>query len=109
MTDILGPLMFVGALLLIFTGYPVAFSLAGTGLLFAVIGGALGEFDWILFSALPNRIFGIMSNYVLLAIPFFILMGTILQRSGLAEDLLETFGILFGRLRGGLAIGVILV
>ena len=109
MTDILGPLMFVGALLLIFTGYPVAFSLAGTGLLFAVIGGALGEFDWILFSALPNRTFGIMSNYVLLAIPFFILMGTILQRSGLAEDLLETFGILFGRLRGGLAIGVILV
>ncbi|RZM76001.1 TRAP transporter large permease [Leptolyngbya iicbica] len=109
MTDILGPLMFVGALMLIFTGYPVAFSLAGTGLLFAVIGGALGEFDWILFSALPNRIFGIMSNYVLLAIPFFILMGTVLQRSGLAEDLLETFGMLFGRLRGGLAIGVILV
>ncbi|NEQ47930.1 MAG: TRAP transporter large permease subunit [Leptolyngbya sp. SIOISBB] len=109
MTDALGPLMFVGALLLIFTGYPVAFSLAGAALVFAVIGAALGQFDWILFSALPNRIFGIMSNYVLLAIPFFILMGTILQRSGLAEDLLETFGMLFGRLRGGLAIGVILV
>ncbi|MBE7384202.1 MAG: TRAP transporter large permease subunit [Leptolyngbya sp. SIO1E4] len=109
MTDVLGPLMFVGALLLIFTGYPVAFSLAGAGLVFACIGGVLGEFDWLLFSALPQRIFGIMSNYVLLAIPFFILMGTVLQRSGLAEDLLETFGLLFGRLRGGLAIGVILV
>lgn len=109
MSEILGPLMFVGALLFIFTGYPVAFALAGSALLFAGIGGALGQFDWILFSALPNRIFGIMSNYVLLAIPFFILMGTILQRSGLAEDLLETFGLLFGRLRGGLAIGVILV
>lgn len=109
MAESLGPLMFLGALALIFTGYPVAFSLAGSALLFACIGGALGQFDWILFSALPNRIFGIMGNYVLLAIPFFILMGTLLQRSGLAEDLLETFGILFGRLRGGLAIGVILV
>lgn len=109
MNDALGPLMFVGALVFIFTGYPVAFALAGSALLFACLGAALGQFDWILFSALPNRIFGIMSNYVLLAIPFFILMGTVLQRSGLAEDLLETFGMLFGRLRGGLAIGVILV
>ncbi|MEM9447256.1 MAG: TRAP transporter large permease subunit [Cyanobacteria bacterium P01_E01_bin.6] len=109
MLDYLGLLMFLGALLLIFTGYPVAFSLGGAGILFALIGTATGEFDWILFSALPQRIFGIMSNYVLLAIPYFILMGTLLQRSGLAEDLLETFGILFGRLRGGLAIGVILV
>ncbi|MEB3210964.1 MAG: TRAP transporter large permease subunit [Leptolyngbyaceae bacterium] len=109
MLEYLGLLMFLGALLLIFTGYPVAFALGGAGLVFALIGSAIGEFDWILFSALPQRIFGIMSNYVLLAIPYFILMGTILQRSGLAEDLLETFGILFGRLRGGLAIGVILV
>jgi tripartite ATP-independent transporter DctM subunit len=109
MLDYLGLWMFCGALLLIFTGYPVAFSLGGAGIIFAIIGAAIGEFDWILFSALPQRIFGIMSNYVLLAIPYFILMGTILQRSGLAEDLLETFGILFGRLRGGLAIGVILV
>lgn len=109
MTELLGPLMFLGALVLIFTGYPVAFALGGSALLFACIGGALGEFDWILFSALPNRIFGIMGNYVLLAIPFFILMGTLLQRSGLAEDLLETFGLLFGRMRGGLAIGVVLV
>lgn len=109
MSDILGPSMFLGALVLIFTGYPVAFALGGSALLFACLGSALGEFDWLLFSALPNRIFGIMGNYVLLAIPFFILMGTLLQRSGLAEDLLETFGVLFGRLRGGLAIGVILV
>ncbi len=109
MADYLGLIMFLGALMLIFTGYPVAFALGGTGILFAVLGTAIGEFDWVLFSALPQRIFGIMGNYVLLAIPYFILMGTLLQRSGLAEDLLETFGILFGRLRGGLAIGVILV
>jgi len=107
--EYLGPLMFFGALALIFTGYPVAFSLGGTGLLFAVIGWSVGEFDWILLTALPQRIFGIMSNYVLLAIPFFILMGMVLQRSGLAEDLLTTFGMLFGRLRGGLVVGVILV
>ncbi len=105
----LGLLMFLGALVLIFTGYPVAFALGGTALVFATLGAWSGEFDWILLSALPQRIFGIMSNTVLLAVPFFILMGTILQRSGLAEDLLETFGLLFGRLRGGLAIGVILV
>jgi tripartite ATP-independent transporter DctM subunit len=107
--EILGLSMFAGALLLIFSGYPVAFALGGAGLIFALIGALLGQFDWILFSALPQRTFGIMSNFVLLAIPYFILMGTLLQRSGLAEDLLETFGILFGRLRGGLAIGVILV
>ena len=109
MSELLGILMFAGALVLIFSGYPVAFALGGTGLLFALIGGLFGQFDWILFSALPQRLFGIMGNFVLLAIPYFILMGTLLQRSGLAEDLLETFGILFGRLRGGLAIGVILV
>ena len=109
MMDNLALFMFVGALLLIFTGYPVAFSLGGTALLFAVIGALTQHFDWILLSALPQRVFGIMSNFVLLAIPYFILMGTILERSGLAEDLLETFGQLFGRLRGGLAIGVIIV
>lgn len=109
MSEMLGVLMFLGALVLIFTGYPVAFALGGTGLMFALIGGLIGQFDWILFSALPQRLFGYMGNFVLLAIPYFILMGTLLQRSGLAEDLLKTFGILFGRLRGGLAIGVILV
>lgn len=109
MGEVLGLLMFLGALLLIFSGYPVAFSLGGTGLLFAFLGWTTGHFDLALFQALPNRIFGIMGNFVLLAIPYFILMGTLLQKSGLAEDLLETFGLLFGRLRGGLAIGVILV
>ena len=109
MGETLGLLMFVGALVLIFTGYPVAFALGGTGLIFALLGWLSGHFDLFLLQALPNRIFGIMNNFVLLAIPYFIFMGTLLQRSGLAEDLLETFGQLFGRLRGGLAIGVILV
>ena len=109
MEGTLGLLMFAGALLLIFTGYPVAFALGGTGIIFALVGWLTGQFDLFLLQALPSRIFGIMGNFVLLAIPYFILMGTLLQRSGLAEDLLETFGQLFGRLRGGLAVGVILV
>jgi len=99
--------MFLGVLALIFTGYPVAFALAGTALLFSVLGTLAGHFDLILFRALPERTFGVMSNYTLLAIPFFIFMGTVLEKSRLAEDLLETIGILFGRFRGGLALGVI--
>jgi tripartite ATP-independent transporter DctM subunit len=99
--------MFLGVLALIFTGYPVAFALAGTALLFSVLGTMAGHFDLILFRALPARTFGVMSNYTLLAIPFFIFMGTVLEKSRLAEDLLETIGILFGRFRGGLALGVI--
>lgn len=104
-----GPLMFLGALGFIFTGYPVAFALAGTALLFAVLGSMAGVFDMILLTALPQRTFGTMSNYTLLAVPFFIFMGTILEKSRLAEDLLETIGLLFGRFRGGLAMGVIFV
>ena len=104
-----GPLMFVGALAFIFTGYPVAFALAGSALLFAVLGSLAGDFDMILLTALPERTFGTMSNYTLLAVPFFIYMGTVLEKSRLAEDLLETIGLLFGRFRGGLALGVILV
>jgi tripartite ATP-independent transporter DctM subunit len=104
-----GPLMFVGALALIFTGYPVAFALAGAALVFALIGTLAGDFDLILLTAMPERTFGTMSNYVLLAVPFFIFMGTILEKSRLAEDLLETIGLLFGRFRGGLAVGVIFV
>ncbi len=104
-----GPLMFLGALAFIFTGYPVAFALAGTALLFAVLGSLAGVFDMILLTALPQRTFGTMSNYTLLAVPFFIFMGTILEKSRLAEDLLETIGLLFGRFRGGLAMGVIFV
>ncbi len=107
--DWLAPLMFITALVLIFSGYPVAFALGGTALIFAGIGVALGYFDWSLLFALPDRAFGIMSNYVLLAVPFFIFMGTVLERSRLAEDLLQTIGMLFGPLRGGLALAVVFV
>ena len=107
MGEVWGPVMFLGALALIFTGYPVAFALSGTALVFALVGTWVGHFDLILLRALPDRVFGIMANQTLLAIPFFIFMGTVLEKSGLAEDLLETIGVLFGRFRGGLAIGVI--
>ncbi len=107
MGDVWGPIMFLGVLALIFTGYPVAFALAGTALVFALLGTLAGDFDLILLRALPDRTFGVMSNYTLLAVPFFIFMGTVLEKSRLAEDLLETIGILFGRFRGGLALGVI--
>ena len=107
--DLLGPLMIVVALLLIFSGYPVAFSLGGTALIFAAIGVGMGVFEWSLMYALPERIFGVMSNYVLLAVPFFIFMGTMLERSRLAEDLLTTIGKLFGSVRGGLALAVVFV
>jgi tripartite ATP-independent transporter DctM subunit len=105
----LAPLMLLALLAFIFTGYPVAFSLGGVALLFAFIGGELGVFPWVLMRALPERIFGIMSNYILLAVPFFIFMGTMLEKSKLAEDLLETIGLLFGPIRGGLALAVVLV
>ncbi|MDB9519939.1 TRAP transporter large permease subunit [Roseofilum reptotaenium CS-1145] len=107
--DWLGPLMFVGALFLLAIGYPVAFSLGATALLFTLIGMAVGTFDPILWSAMPEQIFGIMKNFTLLAIPYFIFIGSMLEKSGIAENLLETMGILFGRVRGGLAIAVILV
>jgi len=105
----LGPLMFVAVFTIIFSGYPVAFALGGTSLLFAFIGVQAGHFEWSLLSALPERTFGIMSNYILLAVPFFIFMGTMLERSRLAEDLLRTIGALFGPLRGGLALAVVFV
>jgi len=107
--DLLAPLMFAGALLLIFSGYPVAFALGGTALVFAGIGVEVGMLDWGLMQALPSRIFGIMSNFILLAVPFFIFMGTMLEKSRLAEDLLTTIGQLFGVVRGGLAIAVVFV
>lgn len=107
--DWLAPLMFVGALILIFSGYPVAFALGGTALLFAFIGVEAGLLDWGLLLAMPERTFGVMSNYVLLAVPFFIFMGSMLERSRLAEDLLKTIGMLFGPLRGGLALAVVFV
>jgi tripartite ATP-independent transporter DctM subunit len=103
------PLMFSGLLLFLLTGIPVAFGLAATGLVFGFVGVELGLFGASLFQALPLRIFGIMQNDTLLAIPFFTFMGIILERSGMAEDLLETVGQVFGPLRGGLAVAVILV
>lgn len=109
MSGLWGPAMFFGALLLIFSGYPVAFALGGTALFFAVVGSMAGTFDLVLLYALPERTFGIMSNFTLLAVPFFIFMGAVLQKSHLAEQLLETIGALFGRFRGGLALGVIFV
>ena len=107
--DALGLWMFLGAFALIFTGYPVAFALAGTAIVFGLIGLATGQFDALLLRALPDRIFGNMSNFTLLAIPYFVFMGGILGKSGLAEDLLRTAGLLFGRLRGGIAVAVVLV
>ncbi len=107
--DWLGPLMFVGALILLSFGYPVAFSLGGVSIIFALIGVILGAFDPVFLSALPSRIFGIMGNYTLLAIPYFIFLGSMLEKTGIAEKLLLTMGILFGRLRGGLALAVVIV
>ncbi len=107
--DSLPILMFVVLLLMIFTGFPVAFAIGGTAVIFAFVGVAAGYFDWPLLLAMPERIFGIMSNFVLLAVPFFIFMGTVLEKSGLAEDLLKTIGKLFGPLRGGLALASVFV
>lgn len=109
MSEWLGPLMFLGALVILSIGYPVAFSLAAVGIIFGLIGVSLGIFDPILIRALPSRIFGIASNFTLLAIPYFIFLGAMLEKSGLAEDLLDTMGVLFGPMRGGLAIAVVVV
>jgi TRAP-type mannitol/chloroaromatic compound transport system permease large subunit len=103
------PLLFLGLVAFLLTGFPVAFSLAAAGLGFGFLGMELGLFPATLFQALPLRIFGIMQNDTLLAIPFFTLMGIILERSGMAEDLLETVGQVFGPVRGGLALAVIFV
>ncbi|HEV2625707.1 MAG TPA: TRAP transporter large permease subunit, partial [Xanthobacteraceae bacterium] len=102
-----GMVLAVCALLLV--GYPVAFTLAGVSLSFAVAGAASGVMELALLGALPARIFGIMTNDVLLAIPLFIFMGVMLERSRIAEELLETMGRLFGRLPGGLGLSVIVV
>jgi tripartite ATP-independent transporter DctM subunit len=106
---LMAPLMFAGLVVILLLGYPVAFALAANGLLFAIIGIQSGFFDFNLMQALPERVYGIMSNPTLLAIPFFTFMGLVLERSGMAEDLLDTIGQLFGALRGGLAYAVILV
>jgi tripartite ATP-independent transporter DctM subunit len=102
-------LMFVAFFGILMLGYPVAFSFAGTAFIFGLLGLALGAFDANLLRLLPNRWFGTMSDITLLAIPFFIYLGTVLERSGIAEELLETVGMLFGPLRGGIALAVVLV
>ncbi|MCZ2441151.1 MAG: TRAP transporter large permease subunit [Burkholderiales bacterium] len=103
------PVMFGGLVVFLILGFPVAFSLGACGLLFGAIGVALNVFPSAILSVLPLRLIGIMSNETLLAVPFFTLMGLILERSGMAEDLLETVGQVFGPLRGGLALAVVLV
>jgi tripartite ATP-independent transporter DctM subunit len=105
----LGPFMFLGALILLSLGYPVAFSLGGVAILFGILGVILGVFDPIFLTAMPQRIFGIMANYTLLAIPYFIFLGSMLEKTGIAEKLLETMGIMFGKMRGGLALAVVVV
>ena len=107
--DGLGPLMFAVALVLLSLGYPVAFSLGGVSIIFACVGVLLDIFNPVFLSALPSRIFGIMGNYTLLAIPYFIFLGSMLEKTGIAEKLLLTMGILFGKLRGGLALAVVIV
>ena len=107
--DLFPPLMFAGLVVFLLLGYPVAFSLAANGLLFALLGIHQGLLTADLLGALPHRIYGIMLNETLLAIPFFTFMGLILERSGMAEDLLDTIGQLFGSIRGGIAYAVIFV
>ncbi|APW42240.1 TRAP transporter large permease [Rhodoferax saidenbachensis] len=108
-TTNMAPIMFAGLILFLLMGFPVAFSLGACGLFFGFVGVELGVLPEALLQALPLRLFGIMQNDTLLAIPFFTLMGLILERSGMAEDLLETIGQLFGPVRGGLAFAVIFV
>jgi TRAP-type mannitol/chloroaromatic compound transport system permease large subunit len=105
----MAPIIFVSLIAFLLMGYPVAFSLAANGIVFGLIGIWLDLLPASLFQAMPERIFGVMNNETLLAIPFFTFMGLILERSGMAEDLLDTIGQLFGPIRGGLAYAVILV
>src|SRR5438045_3398501 len=105
----IAPIMFAGLVVFLLLGFPVSFALAALGLSFGLIGIQLGLLNEALFQALPERIFGIMSNDTLLAVPFFTFMGLVLERSGMAEDLLDTIGQLFGPIRGGLAYAVVFV
>lgn len=109
MIDFLPLLMFAVVCGLLLLGYPVALTLGGTALIFAAIGTLTGHFDMAFLHALPNRLFGTMSNSTLVAVPLFILMGVMLEKAKLAEDLLDSMARLFGRLRGGLGISVVVV
>ncbi|MDF1553725.1 MAG: TRAP transporter large permease subunit, partial [Deferrisomatales bacterium] len=97
-------IMFAVLTVLLICGFPVAFTILGTALGFGLIG-----FGWDFFNLLPLRVWGIMTNFTLLAVPLFIFMGVVLERSGIAEELLETMALVFGRLRGGLAASVVIV
>ena len=105
----MAPIMFASMIVFLLVGFPVAFALAANGIVFGLIGIELGLLGPQLFQALPDRIYGVMANETLLAVPFFTFMGLILERSGMAEDLLDTIGQLFGPIRGGLGYAVILV
>src|SRR6266513_2905773 len=105
----IGPLMFGTLVIVLLLGYPVAFSLAAVGIGYAILGINLGLLTPALLGALPERVWGVMSNDTLLCVPFFTFMGLILERSGMAEDLLDTIGQVFGPVRGGLAYAVIFV
>jgi TRAP-type mannitol/chloroaromatic compound transport system permease large subunit len=105
----LAPIMFGSLVIVLLLGYPAAFSLAFVGLFYALLGIGLGQFQPDFLQALPERVYGVMSNDTLLAIPFFTFMGLVLERSGMAEDLLDTIGQLFGSVRGGLSYAVIFV
>ena len=107
--EILSVLMLVTVCVTMMFGFPVAFTLSGVAVLFAFGGAALGEFDLFFYAAIPSRYFGVMTNEILVAVPLFVFMGVMLERSKVAEDLLQTMGQCFGRVRGGLGISVTLV
>jgi TRAP-type mannitol/chloroaromatic compound transport system permease large subunit len=109
LVDNMAPIMFVALVLFLLLGYPAAFSLGAVGLIFALVGIDFGLFAPDFLQALPERVYGVMANDTLLAIPFFTFMGLVLERSGMAEDLLDTIGQLFGTVRGGLAYAVVFV
>ena len=102
MIEYLDLIMFAVLMAAILLGFPVSFSIAGIGIIFAYIGLATGEMDITLLGAMGQRVFGLLTNNVLIAIPLFVLMGAVLEKSRIAEELLDTMGRLFGQLRGGL-------
>ena len=104
MTEVMPLILFIMLFILLLMGYPVAFTLGGVSILLGMM-----TFGTNFFNLLPLRIWGVMTNYVLMAVPLFVYMGVMLEKSGLAEEMLETMALLFGRLRGGLAVSVILV
>jgi tripartite ATP-independent transporter DctM subunit len=109
LNEFLSVLLLVAVCITMMVGFPVAFSLAGVSVLFALLGWSFGVFDLVFFHAIPSRFFGVMNNEVLVAVPLFVFMGVMLEKSRLAEDLLTTMGQCFGSLRGGLGISVTLV